>query len=438
MRIALAIVIAILATASMAGAQWEHVAITDQRILDMALEDGAVWLTINDTGLVRYDGTSIVFSTATSDISMDSWAYSLLVDTSGRKWLGRDAHAAIDRLDDDGTPSDFTDDEWYHLTYPEDVANYRVFSMAEDPDGHVWFGMRDENHNRPGTLELYVSDEDSVIHYDNAWEPFLTRFSDDDVRALAVDADGRLWIGYFAAGIDVWDYGDYRTYDDDVWEHYDIGDGLPSNRIFSLHATEDGQVLAGTQAGLAIFNPEGGAPVVIDDLPGEEVRSIDTDARRYIWVGTEAGVAMLYPNGSVIRTFGTSDGLANPTVERIAVDDASGTVWALTVGESIADTDLHWYESDISVPGRSMPVYPNPWREDEARTDITILGVKRGATIEIFDLTGQRVRTLDQRDEPYTWDTLDDHENEVPAGLYIIRVSEPGGGAKSARVAIIR
>ena len=437
MRTVLAFALAALA-AFPACAQWERVDITDNRILDFALEDNVVWLQVNGTGLVRYDGTSIVFDAASSGISQNNWAYVVFVDSENRKWLTRDGDNTVDRLDDGGTPSDFSDDEWFYLKYPGDVANKRVFSMSEDGDGNFWFGMRDESHNRDGTLELYVPDADTVLHYDNAWEPFLTQFSDDDVRALAVDDSGRLWIGYFAAGVDIWDYGDYQTFDDDTWENHDLATGLPSNRIFELHVAQDGRVLAGTQSGLVIFDGGGGPPAVVDDLLGTEVRTVTTDARGYIWVGTDEGVAQLYPNGAAIRTFGVADGLSNPTVDRIEVHEATGTVWALTIGESIAETDLHWFRSDISVPGQAMPIFPNPWRADGSRREITILGVDRGSEVEIYDVTGERVRTLSAREEPYAWDTLDDDGIEVPSGLYIVRIEKPGGSSEFARIAIIR
>jgi ligand-binding sensor domain-containing protein len=441
MKSALAFALALTVVAGPAAAQWERVddpVLDGTWILDFALEGSTVWLTPNDTGLVRYDGTTISHNTGNSDIRLNSWAYVLFVDSRGLKWLGRDASKAVDVLDDAGTPSDLTDDDWSYLTYPTDVRNSRIFSMTEDLEGRMWFGMRDESHSREGTLELYDPAADTVYHYDNDWEPFLTQFSDDDVRALAVDDSGRLWIGYFAAGIDVWEVGDPADFDDDVWTHYDLGTGLPSNRIFELHVAEDGRVLAGTQDGLAIYGPDGEGPTVIDDLPGSEVRSVSTDARGYIWVGTDEGIAMLYPNGLTVRTFGEDDGLTNETVERIAVDRETGTVWALTVGGSIADTDLHWFRSDISVPGRTMPVFPNPWRADGSRRDITVLGVESGSRIEVYDVTGQRVRTLSAREEPYLWDTLDDDGFEVPGGLYIMRVEKPDGGSEFARVAIIR
>ncbi|MBD3367952.1 MAG: T9SS type A sorting domain-containing protein [Candidatus Eisenbacteria bacterium] len=438
MKCILACAVALAALAVPAAAQWQQVEITENRILDFALEGSVVWLSANDTGLVRYDGTTVVHNTTTSGIRQDSWAYSLLVDSRGLKWLGRDGFRTVDVLDDAGTPGFLEDDAWSYFTYPDDFANRRVFSMTEDLDGNIWFGMRDEGGDWIGTLELYVPDADTVLHYDNAFEPFETQFSNDDVRALAVDDDGRLWIGYFAAGIDVWDYGDYATYEDDSWTHYDLGTGLPSNRIFELHVADDGRVLAGTQAGLVIFDDSGNGPTVIDDLPGSEVRSVATDARGYIWAGTDAGVAMLYPNGTTIRTFGVEDGLADPTVDRVDVHGASGTVWALTIGESIADTELHWFDSDISVPGQTMPVFPNPWRSDGTRRDVTVLGVAEGSEIRVYDITGERVRTLSTREEPYTWDTLDDDGYEVPGGLYILRVEGPDGATTFARVAIIR
>ena len=55
-----------------------------------------------------------------------------------------------------------------------------------------------------------------------------------------------------------------------------------------------------------------------------------------------------------------------------------------------------------------------------------------------FDIAGEKVRELPSTREPFRWDSLDADLNEVPSGVYIIRVETPSGEQLFTKVAIIR
>ncbi len=57
--------------------------------------------------------------------------------------------------------------------------------------------------------------------------------------------------------------------------------------------------------------------------------------------------------------------------------------------------------------------------------------------MEVFDITGESVRTLG-RTEPYQWDTLDDDGYEVPSGVYVLRVETPSDDRIFVKAAILR
>ena len=170
-------------------------------VWDAGIENDIVWLSTRYDGLLGYDGNAwVMHIAADGGMREDRYNFSILVDSAGDKWIGRDHDFTVDRLNDAGTFSDKTDDTWSYYTYQVEFENKRVFSMAEDLNGNTWFGMRDENHKNPGTVELFVENSDTTAaddkwyHYDNSWTPDSTAFSDDDVRALGVDNDGRRWI----------------------------------------------------------------------------------------------------------------------------------------------------------------------------------------------------------------------------------------------------
>jgi len=414
------------------------------RIFDMAIEGGTIWMSTQGDGLVGHDGTMWVrHLAAAGGIRQNYWNYTVFVDAAGDKWITRDGDQAVDRLDDAGTMTDTGDDRWRYYSHPAELMHYRVFSVAEDGDGNKWFGMRDENHNIEGTVECLVEHDPSTaaddewFHFDNAWSPDSTEFSDDDVRAVTVDGLGRLWVGYYSTGVDVWDPGDLRTFADDAWAHYGLGTGLPSMLVHTLHTAPDGRVWVGTLGGLAVFDPQGATWTTVTGLPGTQARAIDSDAQGHVWVGTDQGVAMLYSNGAVAFSFGVDDGLPDRIVDALAVDRASGRVWALTSDPSTQATTIAYFDSGFGPQAGLVYAYPNPWKGSETAEPLSVFGAPNGSVVEVFDITGERVRTL-AATEPYEWDTLDDDGFEVPSGVYVIRVEPPSGETALVKVAVVR
>jgi len=111
-------------------------------------------------------------------------------------------------------------------------------------------------------------------------------------------------------------------------------------------------------------------------------------------------------------------------------------VWALTWASPVAVPQL-------PVAGnRSLirTVAPNPFG---SRTVIRYLVPAEGhVELEVFDIAGRRIRTLasgarsgGQWETP--WDGRDRDGREVRTGVYIVRLSAPGGSA-AARIALIR
>jgi ligand-binding sensor domain-containing protein len=414
------------------------------RIFDMAIEGGTIWMSTQGDGLVGHDGAVWVrHREADGGIRQDNWNYRVFVDAAGHKWITRDGSQTVDRLDDAGTMTDKSDDQWRYYSSPGELLHSRVFSMTEDAAGTKWFGMRDENHNIEGTVECLVENDPSTaaddewFHFDNAWSPDSTLFSDDDVRAVTVDGLGRLWIGYYSTGVDAWDPGDLSVFADDQWAHYGLGTGLPSALVHALHTAPDGRVWVGTLGGLAVHDPWTGTWTPVAGLPGTQARAIDFDAQGHAWVGTDQGVAMVYSSGAVGLSFGVEDGLPDRIVDAVAVDRVSGRVWVLTSDPSTQATAIAYFDSGFGPQAGLVYAYPNPWKGSETAEPLSVFGAPNGSVVEVFDITGERMRTLAET-EPYEWDTLDDAGFEVPSGLYVIRVEPPSGGTTLVKVAIVR
>ncbi len=441
----MALAMSVLAYLPAAAQDWSVVTIPNSpRVLDMDIEGQIVWMATEHSGLIGYDdGTWVLHLSADGGIRSDHWNNAVFVDASGDKWIGRDLPNAVDRLDDAGTFYDKSDDTWTYYTYQVELENKRPFSMTETASGDMWFGMRDESHLNAGTVEFLIQNDpdttsdDVWFHYDNAWTPDSTSFSDDDVRSVAVDGGGRLWIGYYSSGVDVWDYGDPAVFSDDDWVHYSAENGLPSDLVQALHVDAKGRVWVGTASGLAVYEPASGSLREVNALQGLAVSALDADAHGHIWAATDEGVAMLYGNGTVAALYGVSDGIPGESVSEIGVDRGSGIVWAIVINDNTQATNLCRFESGYGSSIGDVFVYPNPWKEGGDASEVTLYGVPEGSRVTVMDILGEEVRKL-RPTEPYVWDTLDSAGSEVPSGVYVIRVEATDGAVSFTKAAVIR
>jgi hypothetical protein len=413
-------------------------------LLDIAMDGGTVWFSTQRDGIRGYDGATWVLHTqAEGGLRHDKWRYVMYVDSSGDKWTAKDSWQCIDRLDDGGTFSVKTDDTWTYYSNPSELQSKRVFSLAEDHAGNMWCGMQDENSTEPTVVELLIengpgTEDDEWVAFGDTYEPDPGFFWRQDVRELAIDAHNRLWLRYNNAGVDVWDFGDYESFEDDTMLHYGAIHGLPSDAVRTLCAVADGRVWAGTDRGVAYIDPGDESWTTVEDFPSDQVNDLAADAQGHVWAATDDGVVMIYKSGVVDRLYSTADGLADEEATLVAVDQSTGRVWAVTREAATGNTRLNTFDSGFGAKHRVM-VYPNPWRQGESVDgDIRIVGVPAGSAVEVIDLTGQVVRELSARSEPFLWDSLDTDLNEVPSGVYIIRVDTPSGEQLFTKIAIIR
>jgi hypothetical protein len=454
MRIPLLILLATVLSGPLeAGAQtWQEVAIPDgpspaiPRVMDAAMDGRTLWLAMKQDGLMAYDGVQWVLHSS-ADGLRSNWRNTIFVDGNGDKWTSRDdlepPYPVVDRLDDGGTFSIKTDDTWTYYSAPDQLASRRPFSVAQDLNGNMWFGIRDENGDGDviSMFELLIENgpgtgDDEWLHFGDTFDPAFD--TAEDVRGIEIDHENRLWITYDRAGVDVWDFGDYHSFDDDEIVHYGMLEGLTSDAVYAVHTGPDGRVWVGGDNGVAVFDAGAEEWTRIDALAVDRVYDIDTDAQGHIWLGTDAGVVMLYTSGEVASVYDTAEGLPDDVISMITVNQLDGTVWAVSGDPEAGETSLFVLESGFG-PERRIFAYPNPWNEQEAtERDIKILGAPDGSTVEIFDLTGESIRKLEASREPFRWDSLDADLNEAASGVYIVRILTPSGEEVFTKVAIIR
>ena len=84
-------------------------------------------------------------------------------------------------------------------------------------------------------------------------------------------------------------------------------------------------------------------------------------------------------------------------------------------------------------------VYPNPFQPAKGHTDILISDIPFGTRIEIFTVTGQRVRELSILNNclEVAWDGKDAQGQDVETGIYVAFL-KLGTESKTVKIAIVR
>jgi ligand-binding sensor domain-containing protein len=195
----------------------------NNRITALAVDPkGMVWLGLGDGSVSTFDGKTWN-RYAEGDAGLESFheVIAMAFDQQGRLWMGNDG----------GGVYVFDGETWETAQEAKSERNtvnieYEIKDIAIDKKGQVWIA----------TMEgLSVYDGESWIRY-------TPQNSSDILRALAVDASGRIWVGG--------PYGELAVFDSD-------GESIPYTPL----STDDG----GYSMNVLSIDPRGRIWVGLDD-----------------------------------------------------------------------------------------------------------------------------------------------------------------------------
>lgn len=152
----------------------------------------------------------------------------------------------------------------------------------------------------------------------------------DDIRALATDQHGCIWVGSAGGGL--------AKFDGVTWATYNIENSkIPSNFVNAVVIDSDGNVWVGTDKGLAKFNGTSWA-IYNDDnssIASNEISAITIDNAGNLWVGTSHN-GMTRFDGIRWTSYTTyNSDLSNNDVRAVATD-RNGKVWIGTDGGGLS------------------------------------------------------------------------------------------------------
>ncbi|MFH0864797.1 MAG: two-component regulator propeller domain-containing protein, partial [Bacteroidota bacterium] len=197
---------------------------------------------------------------------------------------------------------------WTNYTTADGLVNNDVQAIAIDAQGNKWFG----------TYGGGVSKFDGIN-----WTTYTTvdGLASDDVRAIATDAQGNMWFGTYFGGV--------TKFDGANWITYTTADGLGGNYVTSIAIDAQGNKWFGTNNGVSRFDGTNWTTyTTADGLGDNNVTSLAIDFQGNKWVGSyNAGISRF--DGINWTTYNIADGLVNNWVRSIAVD-VYNNIWVGT------------------------------------------------------------------------------------------------------------
>ncbi len=403
---------------------------------DMAFDKrGHLWAVspgVAGGGISRFDGSTwLTFSKTNGKLNSNNYQ-AIAVDSSNRVWAASwGAGVAIFDQSGDEITISFLDEADGHLSGISGSSSYIVTTdVMVDKSGNVWI------------LNAQAANQNvlAMVTPDNQWQYFSTveGIRSLFVQTLEIDTYGRKWVGTQDRGISVVD--DNGTpmdkFDDDLSQGLNTNDGLFDLNVRSIAEDDDGVLWIGTQDGLNYWF--GGQVGKRYSVINDDINCIAIDALNNKWIGTKGGLSRLDADEFTWEHFSTSNSpLVNDNVTCFAFNKQTGHVYiGTTNGMSV-------YESPFAQPAQSLAQlkgYPNPFVLDNEMNRFYIENLARDSEIRIFTLAGSLVRKISSEQilgaRAY-WDGRNDKGDMVSSGVYFYLVTTADGESKAGKVAVI-
>ncbi len=255
---------------------------------------GYKWFGTNAGGVSRYrDGQWDVYFPMHG--LADYWIYSFAEQQDGPLWIG--TWAGVNAVD--LSTQKFT-------TYVKELINEWVYAIDIDSHNTVWFGTEGGITHYDGQNWRHWTHDDGLGAANTEQHPASpntglgTRsrhdlsvllqgeqtYNPNYVFSLIVDHNDHVWAGTWGGGV--------GHYDGKRWRNYTMQDGLAGNIVYSILQDNDGVMWFGTNRGLSRY--DGNSWVTYNHKNGlleDNVYAISTAVNGEIWVGTKRGVSRL-------------------------------------------------------------------------------------------------------------------------------------------------
>ena len=206
-------------------------------------------------------------------------------DSKGRLWLGNFRYPAYV-----WTPQEKS----FKKLLPSHIVDVRTF--LEDKQNNVML---------VGTSNgLYEVDMTTLEAKAKHTFKFL-----NDVRAIQKDTKGRIWIGFFGGGLEIYD-ANYR-----LLKRFITSENFPSNTVSQILRDHRGTMWIATAEGLVHFENVNNLHYTVysttNGLRNANIHAIAEDSKGNIWVSTNKGISCKHAASETISNYGHNENFLN-------------------------------------------------------------------------------------------------------------------------------
>jgi signal transduction histidine kinase/ligand-binding sensor domain-containing protein/DNA-binding response OmpR family regulator len=262
-------------------------------------DDGNIWAGTDSKGIYKFSPEGKLLRHYDADGKPgsigDDVVYSALRDYNGNLWFGTLAHG-IYRYDKQN-------DLFVH--YPRSSSDapvplgHRVSLLFEDSKRNIWVGA-----TRGGLSVLDKASKTFKINKD------ASIFSSIDVRAIAEDKKGQLWLGCYGNGLLSYNPDTRRV--ENIFSGTESTNLLQSNVVHALAIDKDNTLWIGTGGGLGAYNLNDKTfrrYTDEDGLINNTVFGIQIDEQQNVWCSTINGISRLDHTTRTFSNYTSNDGL---------------------------------------------------------------------------------------------------------------------------------
>ena len=294
---------------------------------------------------------------------------------------------------------------------------------------------------------------------------------------LVIDRNGTKWVASFSNGVIAYNENNGSKLINKV---YSQDQNMPATQVKALAVDNRGQLWIGTLKGLRVLfntsnflddpNPSVNEIVILEDgipkelLSNQYITDIKVDGSNNKWVGTfDSGLFYFSPDGQETIYHFTTDNspLPSNTISDISIDSQSGKVYISTPKGLVSFLSGG---SNTEEQLSNAYVYPNPVRPEynilgfndlnNINNGVKIKGLTENVNIKITDIEGNLVAEAQSRINQRTsranynfaidggtaiWNGKNLANNVVASGVYLILISDLDSlETKVLKLAIIR
>ena len=182
------------------------------------------------------------------------------------------------------------------------LSSNNIYAISVARDGKIWIGTF-----MGGGLDVYNEQSNRFIHYKYSKDDKRS-LSSDKIYTILEDKTGRVWIGTADGGINLFEpkTNNFTRFDRE-------NKGLINNAILQLLETKSGIIYASSMGGgLNYFNPSERRFIPIESrnkFVSDYISAALEDQNGNIWVSTNAGISKYNPETKIIENYSVEDGL---------------------------------------------------------------------------------------------------------------------------------